>query len=749
MLSIVLTTHKLLAGVHEQNAKILPIQTHNFIPFHDVALETVLEQHLPEIQGAYQKWHHGPIDSPIPTTIALPVDVKEGTIQNISQLIQKAEAPSMRLLHTNNLAGAYASGLNLTSPNLVVLECLEDYLNLCYLLEDQEFQSVSFPEIGPRQGNEAVLAAIGKRFEDIGLILDEASKNDLLRQLKLPMQEYVFSVSKAQGQASYEAEAVLQKEEFQQLLTARKDILASPLNAQALSDKKVQNIILLGQYLHNEVLNRYFKEDLQLGELLKDTGRKGPWTEYETIIAGLYQQGNVILEEEERKRKEEAERKRREAAIRAKINAELEAKQKRENLLAEIHNNCIDPEKVAEYEEKYVTRGQELGIPEMIIKWNISEVIGKISLKQTQEKLGTGEIDDVALPSAWETDPAIAPEGETIEAQEREAAEAGKEIAPPEAVAPKAPGKTSKTQPEAEQGSEVEAVKPAEQPEAPEAEEKTQPEEKEKAAPVLATNGTDNKGSDPAPSKTAENPLNPRKKEIPLSGPNIPAGTGTITVAVPTASKTTQVKTKGKKDVFQAEPQSQPGLSDLFAIKGSLPDPEFSTKRVLMKGDPSPKVVRVLNRKEGQDPQKEAAFRRLYKKELAYYENVSQLSAAKEGVFYYREYLERNTLKQYVKKLGLSNKSAVEDLNSQDLKFILQIFKEVKDLPVFHANITEENILVISKRKWNLQKNVSIHFVGFTSEDCSKDQMIQQTHKMFARLFGEKFYVDFRKKFQL
>ena len=271
------------------------------------------------------------------------------------------------------------------------------------------------------------------------------------------------------------------------------------------------------------------------------------------------------------------------------------------------------------------------------------------------------------------------------------------------------------------------------------------------AEPVLTSNRSKNNGPDPASSQPAEKTATPGAEEILMPETVVPLGTGmgTVTVAAPTTHKATQVKAKENKDVFQSDPKSLPGLSDLFAIKGSLPDPEFSTKRVLMKGDPSPKVVRVLNHKEGQNSEKKAAFKRLYRKELAYYEDVSQLTAAKEGVFYYREYLERNTLKQYVKKLGLNNKSSVEDLNSQDLKFILQVFKEVKDLPVSHANITEENILVISKRRWNLQKNVSIHFVGFTSEDSSKDQMVQQTHKMFARLFGEKFYGDFRKKFQL
>ncbi|MFK7922590.1 MAG: hypothetical protein AB8H47_11575, partial [Bacteroidia bacterium] len=242
----------------------------------------------------------------------------------------------------------------------------------------------------------------------------------------------------------------------------------------------------------------------------------------------------------------------------------------------------------------------------------------------------------------------------------------------------------------------------------------------------------------------------PKIDNSPISAPKS-NGNGSISKKVlePATAVANGVKTMTKGESVDILEQKNLSLSDIFTIKGNLPDPEFATKRVMMKGDPEPKVVRVLGIKDLNNKARRADFQVLYQKELGYYQSVSQLAEAKEGMYYYREFIERQTLKQYVKKLGLTDKSTVEDLSSQDLKFILQIFKEVEDLPVAHANLSEENILVVSKRKWNLSKNLSIHFVGFTSEDITKAAMIKQTHKMFARTLGNNFYRDFRKKFQL
>ena len=214
-------------------------------------------------------------------------------------------------------------------------------------------------------------------------------------------------------------------------------------------------------------------------------------------------------------------------------------------------------------------------------------------------------------------------------------------------------------------------------------------------------------------------------------------------------AKARREEENGTRNWKQEVKEAKMSLNDLFLIKGALKDPEFSTKKVTLYADHEPKVVKVLTAKEVNSPEKVARFIQLYEKELSYYNEMSELGVAKEGLYYFRDFIERTTLKDYVNKIGLDKKLSIEELTSSELKFILQVFKEVRELTVPHSNLSEDNILVVSKRKWNLQKNVEIKFIGFTADNTDEQGMIEETHKIFARLMGKEFYADFREKFQL
>ena len=133
----------------------------------------------------------------------------------------------------------------------------------------------------------------------------------------------------------------------------------------------------------------------------------------------------------------------------------------------------------------------------------------------------------------------------------------------------------------------------------------------------------------------------------------------------------------------------------------------------------------------------------------SYYESVSDISESKEGLYFYRPFIERNSLKNYLINNGFNKKEKVESLSSNELKFMLMVFKEVRSLSQTHADLSEDTIIVQEKRKWSLQKNVAITFVGFTSEDVSNNDMVEATHKAFSRVMGDSFYQDFRRKFHL
>ena len=195
--------------------------------------------------------------------------------------------------------------------------------------------------------------------------------------------------------------------------------------------------------------------------------------------------------------------------------------------------------------------------------------------------------------------------------------------------------------------------------------------------------------------------------------------------------------------------QSEPFLADLFEIRGVLPDSEFNTKKVIDKRSKLTHVLRLLPVQRQKEANWVEKFEHLYQKELTYYGELSDIKSVAEGMYYLRPFYERNTLKEYVRKTELFNKRAIEELGSNELKLILQVMKEVNDLPISHADINEHNILVLTKRRWRLHKDMSIKIVGFTSDDISKEEMEKQFHMMWERLLGEGFYKDFRNKFSL
>ena len=188
-------------------------------------------------------------------------------------------------------------------------------------------------------------------------------------------------------------------------------------------------------------------------------------------------------------------------------------------------------------------------------------------------------------------------------------------------------------------------------------------------------------------------------------------------------------------------------LEEIFDIKGVLVDPEFATKKASLKGSSANKVVRLLDAKSMNDPKKVAQFERLYQKELVYYQELSEIKDALEGKYYSRDFIPRNTLREYVKKNNLDRRDSFSKLASKDIKFMLKLFDEVQSLAVPHANLTDFNILVIQEGL--LKRNTEIKFVGFTSDDCSVSEMNEKLHSVLGSLLKPKVYAEFRKNLNI
>lgn len=818
MLCIIFTKKRLLAGLKTEIPQLLSIGGKSHISFEGRAMHEVLHSHLDEITTSYTKVLKDTgkdTSGPFQASLAFPVDIaqKDQQKNQIFNVLREAKPIAYDPIHSENLALSFLYGLknqdHLTDQNCIVLESIDDYLNLCYhthvagedvdikefgalaLHTDEAFKYQAYRQIGYSKGNEQILNELLKEFSEAGLTVDVKGQTDLALQLLAPNpdQKYLYSLSKSTQHVNIQAEIELSRARFSELMAWNKEKLADALSQEKLRRDEIKKIVLLGTYLKNPSLRAYLTDTLQLRDQIISMDGGSEYDEFATIVEGMTFRTQEVLDAEQLRLEEEA-RKKKEEEKRAKIHAELKVKDSRESLLAELQEACVDPSKQEEYEEQFVNRGIKLGIPDVVIKWNISEVLGRIALTKEVESVGlTTEEKETPKPSlptpATETPKPSLPTNGNGSASVSDKHENGhvsaskvvKPITPQESTTPAMGFANLSKEPQnvgtivAPTPTEVkkeilekEEIKP-EIKELEQAKEKVEEPAKNKVEeqkPVLDKTAAEKVAKEEEKAKASElvkeapkkeeakkKEVVAKEKEKPVEEKKAAEKVETKSEETEKSAKTTKVEEKKTDKKKGTEESPKISLNDIFVIKGSLPDAEFSSKKVTFHSDQELKVVRLLSTKDQDHEEKTAKFKHLYEKELKYYDEMSELSASKEGLYYYRPFIEPHTLKDQVIKLGLNKKKNLDDLSSADLKFILQIFKEVRELKVSHANLTAENILIVAKRKWNLQKNMEVKFIGFTSEEVSNKDMIEQTHNIFAELMGKELYQVFRQKFQL
>lgn len=707
MLCIIFTKQKLLAGAKLKETELLHIKGQKHIDLLAQPMAKVLERNMMSIVDSYEQYrkasgHASP--AMIPTSVAFPVDAENNDSDKdreaVLEFLKPGQDNKLQLVHADNLPLSFVYGLDsysdILSQPCVVLEALDEYLNLCYfnieakngqiqnkdnglngkLTTNSQFNFVPLKTFGMASGRQNLMKELEKDFTDAGLLLDDADKVELRRQLLGTAKDRHINIEKKHGVVNIQAKVHLDKRRYEEAVSVNKISLASRLNQTKLDHLGVSKVILLGEYLDNTVLHEYFEQELKIGNKLVARDITSDPDAFKTIIDGLARKTQEILElraEEERMRKEEEDRKRREVEDRRRREeeerkrreAERMAQISRDKLMYEIRVNCTDPSKQSEYEETYVPQGIQVGIPREVLIWNIQQAIQSAALDLPIEAPKIEEPEAVMQPTPATVTP-------------------GPSINPVSKATPTELSATENHEP---------PVAPPESPNTPPAQEQEAPSvESEKVEEVKPEDLIKSNGLGHAPDRS---------------------------------------------------------LEELFEIDGVLLDPEFITKKVTHIVTHDVKVIKILPAADIDNPDRKEAFEHLYQKELAYYQELSEIHQAKEGLYYFRNFIERNTLKDYVRKNGMDKKDGFDKLTSNDLKTILEVWREIKGLPVSHANLTEYNILVITKRKWNLQKETEIKMVGFTSEDCTPKDMEEQVHKIWSKLIGPDVYLDFRKKFKI
>lgn len=671
------------------------------------------EKELPELLGTIfdkarnASWFTGSEESPCPVFVA------SATNEDVSQLstslhsqFESLGIKDFRLAGVDSLGWPFVMGAGTEieeGEKVIVLEGLGkmaswielesrkshrvrniDEVGGEFLFENEKTSKRKLTGFGPEAGKEKVLATLMKQFSTAGLTLDAETQTSLGEQVTQVPIPGTYNLSRETGNIIIQAEATFDAEELSELMLGDYQMLRPQLKKDVLHAAGVSKVWLMGPFFHHPKFISFLKDECRLDAELRIPESGSVEEIFNLTLKGIASRNTMILEAEQIKadalaRKKEAEEKK------AAIAAELKMKDERDQFLQEIKDICKDPAKKEEYESNFVSRGESLGIPDLVIKWNITEAISRVELVQESEEIG------MDLPEQ--------PEVESPETGAK-AEEKATEPAPVEKVAPIEKKPEPKPEPVAE-------VKPE---------------------------------SKPAPKVEVKKP-EPRKVEVePVLEPVL--ATSGAPAAVAEAVKT-QVKTKPSRK------RDQVSLEDIFTWKGELEDAEFVSKKATFHQDSDVKVVKILSADLTSNGESIGNFRRVYEKELAYFGEMSEISESRDGMYFYRKYIERQTLRDFAVKNGLANKKNIEDLSSTDLKFILTLLKEVQELPVSHGNLTAENILIINKRKWNLSKDLEVKFVGFHSQDVSEEETIAQAHAALGSVIGEDVYEEFKEKFQL
>ncbi len=551
------------------------------------------------------------------------------------------------------------------------------------LFRDEKVAQRRLPQFGPEFGREKVLAHLMKQFSQAGLNLDAATQTELAQQISQEPLPAHFQISRQVGNVTIEAEAHFAIEDLSALMLGDFQALKAQLDLDQLRQHGVAQIWLMGSYLHHPQFISFLKETCQLNALLHLPAEEEERAVWDQTAMGLHARLKTI--EEAEAAMAEAETKKREAeAKKATIAAELKMKDERDLLLQEIKDTCTRPEKREEYETMFVSRGATLGIPDLVIRWNITEALSLVELVQEREEVGLTMAESALAVVA--TPPAPVEEELPVMATVVVAVPPMPEPPVVEVVIAK----------------EVEAPK----------------------LPVVPA---------PAPDVVKE----PEPQAVPVLEPVMAGG--------PAVAEAVMAKTAVKP----SRKREQVSMDDIFTWKGELPDADFISRKATFHQDGDVKVVRILRAELISNGEAVGNFRKVYEKELAYFGEMSEMSEAREGMYFYRKYIERQTLREFAQRNGLASKKGMEELSSADLKFILMLLKEVQLLPVSHGNLNPDNILVLNKRKWNLSKDLEIRFVEFSPRDLSLDASIAQAHTALGEVIGPKVYSDFKEKFQL
>lgn len=652
MLCIILTKTKLLAGIGQGEGEILYINldanTGKFPIAH------VLSQGLSVIAETYVEYMESQsvdFERPIPTAITVGIDNRTSPERSFQEILKvfNGKARTFMPVHTEFLPQSFLRGLDpaLMQKKGMILESFDGQLNV-YLnhfslkggrSKFKEFRLnptiniIPLHAIGYQSALQSLVQEATSQFTMAGLVVKDLDRMAIGQQFKMRLKDGInghhITLNKRKGGVDIKADLSFSDRDYDSAISKSLEELRYILDKDNLKAQGVEFISLLGEF-PEDGLRKFMENELELKELLITDEAFSQAESFKSLLSGL---NAAALKQQEEKRQEERkleeqklEEKRREE--RQTVNKpvpisashepatgsatvavsedlpfgtreeqdQLDLIRSREHLMDQVRAVCKDPDKRADYLNQFIPLGEQLQIPQDVIRWNVDEALNRAAQHKKQAKADA----DQALP--------MLPE-----------------------------------------------------------------------------------------------------------------------------------------DAEQPDMTLRQGAS--YEVMGVLFDPEFTSMKILVEGDPNLKVARLLRTWEIEEKENLERFQYLYKKELVYYGELSQMYETGKGIYYYRDFLPYKSLKEHIKKSGLDKKKSLDKYTSKDIKLLLQVLEEVDRLTVSHANLNENNILVA--RKGLINHHLEIKFVGFTAKDCPMQEMREQVHSIFEALLGAKIYQEFRSKLNI
>lgn len=141
-------------------------------------------------------------------------------------------------------------------------------------------------------------------------------------------------------------------------------------------------------------------------------------------------------------------------------------------------------------------------------------------------------------------------------------------------------------------------------------------------------------------------------------------------------------------------------------------------------------------------------FEILRDRNLLYYGKVvSDIEASAIGSYYSRPYFDGVGLGTYIKNIELDKKIFFNELTSNELELLLEVWKEINRLP-FATKISDANQLLINT-KWKLpfNKKISVTLTHLDVQDIETNEMYDDVHQIFQQLLSKSLYEFFKANF--